>query len=737
MTDAEMRATRESRVPWPDRWLLDALRQAGHSAVDRLRAAPTAWESAEQAGATTQELIEIVCGVSGASPSDVSTLGKSNARLLSPVLARRYGVVPIRLVGSVLEVATSNPMAVHLERDLAFASTLRIRLLVAPPVDLRRAHERIYGVKDAPTGAVAAARIEWVVRDGLSGPRTAPARSTVGDTLDRVIVDALDQGASDVHFEPKEDALLVRYRVDGVLHDVTRIASDLAPLVMSRLKVVAGLDIADRRRPQDGRASTKFDDRVVDLRVSTLPLNDRLEKAVIRLLDTRATTEGLGSLGFLPSESHRIDKLLSQNEGIVLVTGPTGSGKTTTLYSAIEHVRSATTNIVTVEDPIEYHVEGINQVQVNERSGLGFAAALRSIMRQDPDVILVGEIRDGETAGIAVKAGLTGHLVLSTLHTIDAPSAITRLAEMGVEMGALGGALKGVIAQRLVRRLCEACAAPTSLSDVPATQQLLLMGRKTEKLRRAQGCDACRGTGYRRRMVVAEVLVVSDELRTAISRRADRVELQEIAKRGGMITMWEGGVRRVLEGQTSLGELLDNVPVPSSEEGAGQADVDAVLAALRSGNPPPRAAEPSASTPPTVAATPQKPLPRRSQVLAGALRILLAHDDREMRRALRTALEDAGFAVIEAADGEAALLAAKRLRPALVVTELVLPRLDGYTLVQHLALETEIPAIAFTGETDTGAHEWAREVGCRAIVAEADGAAALVSAAAEILRPPG
>ena len=725
MPEQEPKANRESRVPWPDRWLLDAMRQQGHAAVDRLRPAQSAWESLEMAGATTQELLDVACAVSGWAAADLSKVTKASAALLSVTFARRYGVVPVREQGAILEVATANPLSPHLERDLAFASARQIRLTIASPAAMSAAYERVYGGRASV--AITAARIEWVVKEGPLGPRSIPSRGSVVDALDRIIADALDQRASDVHFEPKDDDLLVRFRVDGVLHDVTRIGPDVAPLVISRLKVLAGLDISDRRRPQDGRASTKFDGRMVDLRVSTLPLNDRLEKAVVRLLDAATAAHGLGSLGFFPGEAHRFDQLLGQNEGMVLVTGPTGSGKTTTLYAAIEHSRSAETNIVTVEDPIEYHLAGINQVQVNEKSGLSFAAALRSIVRQDPDIILVGEIRDAETAAIAVKAGLTGHLVLSTLHTIDAVSAISRLADIGVEMGALAGALKGVVAQRLVRRLCESCCSSVTLAELPVTQQMLFTGHKTEKLRRAVGCEACRGTGYRGRMVVAEVLLVTDDVRSAIARRADRVELLDLAKRGGMISMWDAGLRRVVDGLTAITEVLDNVPSPMAESIADQSDVDAVVARLL-GHAPVAAAAPQA---------PPAPVTRAPRSLpSDAPRVLVALDAREERRRVREALEDAGCAVIEAADGEAALTYARRFKPALVIAELVLPRLDGYTLAQLLAADGGPPCIAFTVQNDAEAIAWALECGFHAVIPAHAGPAELAGAARDALTGP-
>ncbi|MBX7120118.1 MAG: Flp pilus assembly complex ATPase component TadA [Gemmatimonadaceae bacterium] len=760
MTEPDSKASREARIPWTDRWLLDAMRQQGHKAADQLKPAASAWEALEAAGATTAELTEVACALSGASPAHLEGVSRETAHLLAPHLAQRYGVIPVREEGPVLEVATSNPLVPHLERDLSFASARQVRITVCSPAAQRAASQKIYGGR--PSQAVQApSRLEWIVKEGPTGRRTLPNRGAVVDSLDRLIADALDQRASDVHFEPKDDELLVRYRVDGVLHDVTRVSADVAPLLMSRLKILAGLDIADRRRPQDGRASTRFDGRDVDLRVSTLPLGDRYEKAVVRLLDAHSATRGLDALGFMPSETHRVSQLLGANEGMVLVTGPTGSGKTTTLYSALEQCRTGETNIVTVEDPIEYHLEGINQVQVNEKAGLDFATALRSIVRQDPDVILVGEIRDAETAGIAVKAGLTGHLVLSTLHTIDAPSAIGRLADIGVDMGALSGALKGVVAQRLVRRLCDACARPIELADLPVTQQMLMIGRKTEKLRCAVGCDACRGTGYRGRMVVAEVLLVSDDLRSAIARREDRVELVNLAKRAGMIPMWEAGLRRVVEGLTSVQELIDNVPAPVEEQSSDQSDVDAVVARML-GRPAPAAAPAAASARPAAGGThpafampipaasgaaaegappvpsvrytrigprPARPLPQ------DAPRALVVHEVREERRAWRDALENAGIAVVEAADGAAALAYARRLRPSVVVTDLVLPALDGFALVQALAGDGGAPCVACTEQQDPAMLAWAGEVGFRAIVPAHAAGLLLATAVREALAP--
>ncbi len=527
--------------------------------------------------------------------------------------------------------------------------------------------------------------------------------------LDQILATALRERASDVHLEPKKDGMLVRFRVDGALYDAGRVPPETAPSLVSRVKVTANLDIADRIRPQDGRASTPLSGRPIDLRVSTLPLGGVGEKVVIRILDAQVSAIGMDRLGFTPGELQRLHRFLGLQEGMILATGPTGSGKTTTLYSALRHVQSSEKNVVTVEDPIEYRLEGINQVQVNERTGLTFAAALRSILRQDPDVVLVGEVRDAETAGIAIRASMTGHLVLSTLHTNDAPSAVARLADIGVEMGALAGALKGIVAQRLVRRLCAECSRPTALSDLPPDQQVFLAGMRTDGLRRAVGCPACRGTGYRGRMVVAEILAVTPEVQHAVARGASVAELSEMARRGGMRTLWESGLERVLSGATSLHELVDNVSAPFVEGTSSQGSVDALLARLLGE----RGAAPASPAP--------EPAP-------GAARVLVVDEDREARRSLRAELEREGFRVIEAADGEAGVAYARRLRPDLVVTEIALPRLDGLGVVQALAGGAEgPPVVVYTGQTDPGMLAWARELGAREALTRTAGVKALAA----------
>ena len=712
------------RQPWADRWLVEALQQAGHPAVDQLASARTAWEALEAAGATTEEILEVACNLSGTRPADLSGVGPAQASFLSAELARRYEAVAVKRDGPVLEIATSNPLGHNLDIDLAFACGKRTRVTVASPQAVRAAYERIYGESADLTGT---ARLSWVEVKQPGQPAAAPTRGAAVDTLDAIIAAALDQRASDVHLEPRDGDLMVRVRVDGILHEVTRVPAAIAPLLMSRLKIAAGLDIAERRRPQDGRATTIFDGRHIDLRVSTLPLGDRFEKGVIRVLDTAATHFDLGALGFTAAERYRLDQLLGATEGMLLVTGPTGSGKTTTLYAALHQIKSTQTNLVTVEDPIEYRLEGVNQVQVQDKAGLTFAAALRSILRQDPDVVLIGEIRDAETAGIAIKASMTGHLVLSTLHTNDAPSAIERLADIGADPSALSGALKGVVAQRLVRRLCTECSVPVAVSEMPAEQQVLLTGKRTDKLRKPVGCAACRGTGYRGRMVIPEMLIVTPEIQRAIARRAEKSELEELARQGGMHTLWEAGLNRTLAGLTSLHELLDNVSAPIQDGTAPQAAIDQLLHTLKSTN----GAKDTLSSPNASPTVPGKRGGGQGQ------RVLVVHELRDARRSLRVALEAQGLGVIEAADGESALAYARKLRPDGIVTEVALPRLDGFGLLQCLRDESNAAVFMYTEQTDSGLLAWGLELGAVEACTHATDATEFATRVREVLSARG
>ena len=465
-------------------------------------------------------------------PADFTRVDPRAVALLAERWARRHGVLPIALEHGTLLVATNDPLDLDAERAVAFATGRRVRWVYASAAELAEQLDRWYMEPHAAHRREPLSppvEVEHLAFGSESaGDTGADAGASVVRLVDQLLADGIRCGASDIHLEPEEQGIAIRHRVDGVLRQVCTLSRATAPSLVSRIKILSGLDIADRLRPQDGRARVAVSGSVVDLRVSTLPASHG-EKVVIRVLDGSAGLRTLDAIGFTLADVRRIRSLLEQREGLVLVTGPTGSGKTTTLYAALREISARGVNVVTVEDPIEYRLPGIVQVQVHERAGLTFGAALRSIMRQDPDVILVGEIRDRETAEIAIQASLTGHLVLSTLHTNDAASAVTRLIDVGVAGYKIATAVKGVIAQRLVRRVCAACAAA--------------------------GCGVCEGAGYRGRLAIAEILVASPEFERRVAAGAPTESIAESARLAGCATLWESGLELVRRRETTVEEL--------------------------------------------------------------------------------------------------------------------------------------------------------------------------------------
>jgi general secretion pathway protein E len=381
-------------------------------------------------------------------------------------------------------------------------------------------------------------------------------RAPVIKLVNLVLFEAVQQEASDVHLQPYEDRLVIRMRMDGVLFDAFDLPPDVQEEAVSRIKVMGRMNIAEKRLPQDGRATVQVGDRVIDLRISTVPASHG-ERVVIRLLDKSVRLYTLGELGMNERALARFTELIGVDHGLVLVTGPTGSGKTTTLYAALGEINSTQRNIITLEDPIEYQLEGISQIQISDKKGMTFASGLRSVLRQDPDILMIGEIRDHETAVSAIQAALTGHLVFSTLHTNDAASAVTRLLDLGIEPYLVGSSLVGVLAQRLVRRVCRRCARPYS----PEGGELRTLGyapgaEEQARLRKGEGCEACRGTGYHGRTGCFELLTVDDAIRRLVQARATAAELNDAARRAGMQSLREDGLLKAAAGQTTLEEVL-------------------------------------------------------------------------------------------------------------------------------------------------------------------------------------
>ena len=475
----------------------------------------------------------------------------------------RVGALPYALEGNTLRIAVADPGNVHAIDELRLATRYQLDLGVASREDieneirrLARASEAFGAAMDAEDSLLAEEpeaddTDDLEVDDGISD---VPLVRLVNS----IIFQAAEDGASDIHFEPQEDALAVRLRIDGVLHEVQRIPKRMMAGVTTRLKVLAKLDIAERRKPQDGRISLNAAaaGRMMDIRVATLPTVEG-EAVVMRLLDKSKKPPTLEEVGLGMAMQERLGGLIHRPTGALLVTGPTGSGKSTTLFAAMTEINRPEINVITVEDPVEYRLAGLNQVQINPRAGLTFATALRSILRSDPDVVMVGEIRDVETAKISIEAALTGHFVLSTLHTNDAPAALTRLNEMGVEPFLTGAAVTGVLAQRLARRLCEHCKelySPSKDEIFAARIPEELRHGKMELFRR-NGCVRCRQTGYAGRIGVFQLLAMNEELSSLAARKASHEELERAAMSGGMTTLWEDGIEKVVAGLTSLEEL--------------------------------------------------------------------------------------------------------------------------------------------------------------------------------------
>src|SRR4051812_8503854 len=487
-------------------------------------------------------------------------------------LARRFAVLPLAISESILDVATSNPYDLDCEQLLAFATRRRVRMSLAAPHRILKRLEEVYAPIERAGKLVdreVTASIEPIEKadNADSEPGEMATDRPVIRLVDQIVAEGIATGASDIHLESGETGIAVRYRIDGMLKDIMTLPKAVGVPLVSRIKIMSQMDIADRLRPQGGRARVAIDGARIDLRVSTLPASHG-EKVVIRILDSRAAIRSLESLGLDPVDGPRMQKLLEVREGLILVTGPTGSGKTTTLYAALKLLLHRGVNIITVEDPVEYRIPGIVQVQIHEKAGLTFASALRSVLRQDPDVVLIGEIRDRETAAIAIQASLTGHLVFATLHTNDACSSIIRLTDLGVDPVKLAGALKGVVAQRLIRRLCPDCKL---VANAGVPRRLLESVPEDSLVHISMGCNSCSMTGYAGRVAVTEVLVTTPEIERAIASADPPERLLAAARASGTRSLWACGCAQLLSGNTSAQELVRVIEPEAARSDPGAA----------------------------------------------------------------------------------------------------------------------------------------------------------------------
>ena len=544
-----------------ERGLLDGL------AVEAARAKIAAGERFDHAvlsvnGLSEAQLLPVLAGELGVDLIDMEgftpVAGLFNglpARVLS-----RHQLMPVARDGDSLTVATASLFDTAGLDELRLATGLRIIPALAPADQIAKALGKHLGVGAETVQSLVRDAGDIQVIDQSKGESVDLAQqaedASIIQFVNQVLMEAIERRATDVHFEPFEKRLSVRYRVDGVLVDATlpQEVQRFQAAIVSRLKILSHLDIAEKRLPQDGRIKLVVAGREVDVRVSVIPMLFG-EAVVLRLLDRSSTLVGLDGLGMASRDQSVFEDILTQPHGIVLVTGPTGSGKTTTLYAGLSKINSIERKIITIEDPIEYHLEGVNQIQVATKAGLTFSKGLRAVLRHDPDVVLIGEIRDRETADIAVQASLTGHLVFSTLHTNDAPGALTRLMDMGVEPFLVASSLEMVVAQRLVRLICNNCKQPVDASEDRLMRERF-GGQVPEALYRGVGCEKCNGTGYRGRQGIFEMMPITDELRSHVTARASSLEVRKTAVEQGMKSLREDGWRLIHSGATTIDEVM-------------------------------------------------------------------------------------------------------------------------------------------------------------------------------------
>jgi type II secretory ATPase GspE/PulE/Tfp pilus assembly ATPase PilB-like protein/ActR/RegA family two-component response regulator len=679
-------------------WMKVAASQAGLPAADQVTIAngsssATAWDTGGRTlGLSPRDLAARLAPALGVHPANFDAAQPRALVLLPEAFARRYQVYPLREDDRTITVATSDPTNLDTEQAVSFVAGRRTIFELAPPHAISEAINAGYSPDRAVEKLLSS--VGEHIADAVRvveevGPETVTANDTafgpVVKLTSLIIHDAIALGASDVHIEPGPKGGTVRLRIDGVMRVHMHIPMGALNRIVSRIKVMSKLDIADRMRPQDGRARVSVDGATYDLRVSTVPTREA-EKAVIRVLrpDTAKT---LSSAGLGDHELVLLRQLLGAREGIVLVTGPTGSGKTTTLYAALREVAERGVNITTVEDPVEYELPGITQMQVDTKRGVSFASALRAILRQDPDVIFVGEIRDLDTAGVAVQAALTGHLVLATLHTNDALGSVARLEDIGLDRASISASLRGAVAQRLVRRVCPECARPTG-GVLTEEESRLATAFGVRPPIRATGCGACGNTGYRGRLPVAEVAIITPILSEMIGANASSSNLTRAAIDGGMRSLREAALDRVRAGETTLQEVERVVGDAGAHHETG-------------------VREPAAALPDQSADKP---------------RVLIVEDDAVMRHLASSLLRNAGYPVETANDGAAALervLTGEAI--GLIITDLHMPTMGGADLLKAVRASTEaasIPVIVLTGsdhpdeETlliDAGADDYIRK----------------------------
>ena len=602
---------------------------------------------------------------------DKANIPSNIISLIPPALAEKHAVMPLRMNGNRLLVAMANPLDLYALEDLRFYTQLPIDRAVVPASDIVAAIGKYYpqpnlGMNMGLEFGAEDDDIEVVER---KKEKETPIRELqdLGDLppivkfVNSVIADAIKLKASDIHIEPQEKSLMVRYRVDGIMREIMRADRNIHAAVASRIKIMSNMDIAIKRKPQDGKAQVRQSGKTFDLRVSSLPTSYG-EKVTIRILNPATAQLNPEDLGFSDKDLKTLNRAIKMPQGIILVTGPTGSGKSSTLYACLNKLNSPEVNIITVEDPVEFDVPGINQVPINPAAGITFAKGLRSILRQDPDIVMVGEIRDGETALTAFQAAQTGHLVFSTLHTNDAPSAVIRLMDLGIDPFMVSSALIAVLGQRLVRKICKSCKAPDNLPPEQLEEIRPYIGDKKDvAFWKGAGCDDCQHTGYSGRLGLFEVLTMTPSLKSLVSGGVSSEEIKKTAQKEGFQVMSLDGIQKALQGLTTIEEVFRVAPP--------EITVD--------------------SQPPTTDSPTQEDLTPKDEDTCALttdcpIKILVVDDNLVVLKLLRHLLESQDYLVITAENGVEALKLASTEDPDIIVTDYEMPEMDGVMLIKKL-----------------------------------------------------
>jgi len=674
--------------------------------------------------------------------ADLAAVEPAALQFIPESAARQYAALALSASNRTIRIATANPLDLDAEQALGFVAGRQVEFHYALPDRLFQRIDELYRPERSIERLVKGLGTEATVQAAAEPPAGGVATTVEGPAarlVDAAITDAVHERASDLYFEPSEQGLDIKYRIDGVLREVMQVPRTAAGSVVRRLKVIAQLDISDPLHPHDGRATAHVDGKAWDLRVSSVPVARHGEQVTVRLLDPAAPIAALASLGLWPEELALLERLLAHREGIVLVAGPADSGKTAVLYAALDRMRAAGAAVATVEDPVAHELAGVNQIEVSERSGFTFAAALRSALQRDPAVILLGEIRDEDTAALALQAGLTGHLVLSAVRAADAAAAVSRLRNLGIEKQKLAGGLKGVVGQRLLRSLCPHCAEAVDASSLPEPARPPRESGRPVAIRKAKGCAQCSFSGYRDRAMIQEILTVDGPVAEAIAAGAAVEELARAGRSCGMRTLWQAGIRRVWAGETAYDELLrvvgEPAPLPEAAPipGAAPTTPATPVPATRGGEIPvaaQRRPEAGVAAPAGGAA---------ATAPTGSL-LLIADDDPAMRVLMTTILTAQGFRTAEAADGVDALDQAQRLNPAIVLLDMQMPRLDGFGVLEALRRRLAgraVPVIVVTARDDPATETRCIEMGAEDYLTKPIRPSSLVARIRAVLRRSG